>query len=227
MCDYARHSSFLRISLQKDRSCGTFLSILCKSQVDPGFYNFPVRCNLSKCSRRSILNQRSFMVLLLLYITVSNLLTCQPNTVWAALPISLVKFWNMGTLQICRLCPSLFFLFDGWTKGMTFTWESSLQTSLHEFGRIILKDVLKTWANYKNGDVHQRVLFVGKRGNSGRRNSINDTERWPFILSRGWEKSTSFGVAWVSYPEKRHMPCQTCLESPRVTENFRLLRMFL
>ncbi len=221
MCDYARHSSFLRISLQKGRSCGTFFSILSKSQVDPGFYNFPVRCNPSKCSCRSRLNQRSFMVLLLLY---QIYLTCQPNTVWAALPISLVKFWNMGTLQICRLCPSLFFLFDGWTKGMTFTWESSLQTSLHEFGRIILKDVLKTWANYQNGDVHQRVPFVDKRGNSGRRNSINDTERWPFILSRGWEKSTSFGVAWVSYPEKK---AHALPDLRRVTQNFRLLRMFL
>lgn len=145
MCDSLRHLSFLRYPFTKGQE---MWNVPFATFLIPGwswFLQFS-REMQSKQMQQYKHNEPAILVLLCLYKAptswnlkkdrLSNLFTCQPNAIWAAAapPISLVKFWNMGYPQLCRLCPSLFFLFNGWTKGMTFTWESSLQTLLHEFG---------------------------------------------------------------------------------------------
>lgn len=145
MCDSVRHLSFLRYPFTKGQE---MWNVPFATFLIPGwswFLQFS-REMQSKQMQQYKHNEPAILVLLCLYKAptswnlkkdrLSNLFTCQPKAIWAAAapPISLVKFWNMGNPQLCRLCPSLFFLFNGWTKGMTFTWESSLQTLLHEFG---------------------------------------------------------------------------------------------
>ena len=204
MCDSVRHLSFLRYPFTKGQE---MWNVPFATFLIPGwswFLQF-FREMQSKQMQQYKHNEPAISVLLCLYKAptsrnlkkgrLSNLFTCQPNAIWAAAapPISLVKFWNMGNPQLLPALPISFLSLQWLDKGNDIYLGVKFANLIAWIWNI-LKDVWKAWASYKNGDVHQRVPFVGKRG-------------WPLILSRGWEKSTSWpGMGSLSWKKAYQSP---------------------